>query len=236
MDLYRVGEPTIGEVWRARFSYGRGSGGLGAGVYAFRDRSAAEDNIENTSPDKELIVLENALSNPIQPGTRDATDALVELSRYMDLLYTTDNSGEFTFEEAIDRGDSLRGSLKSTFGREIGFGSGDALSPKAQTVLLDTPELRTRYEYEPEPFLLDFIRATRRAAQADLSTIDGTAVQPINELLYPDFDGVAPRAGAGGNTGRHGCVVFKQKVDDCVGRETESFETVPATALNRCFS
>jgi hypothetical protein len=50
------------------------------------------------------------------------------------------------------------------------------------------------------------------------------------------YDGVAPSDGAGGNTGRHGCVVFKQKVDECVGRTTESFEEVPSETLNRCFA
>ena len=87
MDLYRVGVPSIGEAWGRRFNYSRSSGGLGTGVYAFRDRPAAESNITRSSPDAELYVLENALENPIQPLTRDATDALARVSRYMDLLY-----------------------------------------------------------------------------------------------------------------------------------------------------
>lgn len=235
LDLYRVGTPSIGEVWPRRFDFGRSSGGLGTGVYAFRDREAAEKNIENTSPDKQVVVLRNALQNAVQPGTLDGTEELVRLSRYMALLAAEVRNGENTFADAIENADSLRASFGG-IGRETGFGEGSSLSVRAQRVLLDTPELGAKYEYSPEPFLRDFIQATKTAEQARSGLSDPTSVQPINYLLYPEFDGVAPRDGAGGNTGKHGCVVFKERIDDCVGRSTESFEQVSPDALNACFS
>lgn len=235
MHLYRVGTPSIGEVWPRRFDYGRSSGGLGTGVYAFRDREAAEQNIERSSPDKQLIVLRNALQNPVQPGSLDGTEELVRLSRYMALLAAEVRNGENTFADAIRNADSLRASFGG-IGRETGFGEGSSLSVRAQRVLLDVPELGGKYEYESEPFIRDFIQATKTAEQARSGTIDPTASQPINYLLYPEFDGVAPRDGAGGNTGKHGCVIFKERIDDCVGRETESFEEIPPGVVNACWS
>jgi hypothetical protein len=238
MDLYRVGVPSIGEVWGKRFTYNRSSGGLGTGVYAFRDRAPAESNITRSSPGSELYVLENALENPVQPRTRDATDALARVSRYMDLLYGKDNSGEYTFDDAIARlesGMSPYASLTSFMSDTIGYGDGKPILDPARTALFETPELRERYGYDTEEFLIDFVRATRRAGNEYRRRSD-TAVQPINVLLYPEYDGVAPVDGAGGNTGRHGCVVFKQKIDECVGRTTESFDEVPAEKLNRCFA
>ena len=235
LDLYRVGTPSIGEVWPRRFDFGRSSGGLGTGVYAFRDREAAEKNIENTSPDKELVVLRNALENPVQPGALSGTEALVKLSRYMALLAAETRNGKNSFADAMREADSLRASFGG-IGREVGFGEGESLSVLAQRVLLDTPELRVRYDYDTEPFLRDFIQATKTAEQSLSGLSDPAGTQPINYLLYPEFDGVCPRDAAGGNTGKHGCVVFKERVDDCVGRETESFEEVPADVLNACWS
>jgi hypothetical protein len=239
MDLYRVGEPSIGEVWKRRFTFSRGSGGLGTGVYAFRDREAAEENIERSSPDSELFVLEGALTDPIQPRTREATDVLVKLSRYMDLLSEQNSAGQYTYDEALDEiaGDrgGLRAELSSSFSREQGFGDGESLSLLANKVLLNVPELGNEYGFDTQPFLRDFVEATREAESLFEGRTDPTAVQPINVLLYPEYDGVCPVDGAGGNSGRHGCVVFKQKIDECVGRETESFDTVAVTALNRCF-
>lgn len=235
LDLYRVGTPSIGEVWPRRFSSDRRTGGLGTGVYAFRDREAAEQNIENSSPNKELVVLRNALETPIQPGSREATDSLVKLSRYMSLLASEVRGDQISFPDALERADSLRASLGG-IGREKGFGEGNSLSVIANRVLLSTPELRVRYDYDTEPFLRDFIQATKTANQAAIGGDLDAATQPINYLLYPEFDGVAPRDGAGGNTGTHGCVIFKERIDDCVGRVTDRFDQVSVDALNACWS
>jgi len=239
MDLYRVGVPSMGETWRDRFSFGRSTGGLGAGVYTFRDRAAAEQNIERTSPDKELFVLENVVENPIQPQSRDATDALVKLSRMMDLIYREVRNGAVTYEELLDMGvDRINVELSSSFGAERGVntGTGTGLSVPGQRIILHTPELSDRYDgFDPEPFINDFIRATRTAGEVLERQGSRGNPQPINHLLWPEFDGVAPDAGAGGNTGTHGCVIFKEKVDECVGRRTEFADRIEADELNACF-
>jgi hypothetical protein len=226
MDLYRVGVPSIGEVYKERFNFGRGSGGIGTGVYAFREEWAANSNIEDTSPDRELYVLEDILESPIQPTTRDAVFALHDLSTYMDYLSVTDDMGTFTFDDALEEGDTLRAAKPGGFS-EPGFDGGKLLSSLASTFLLHTPQLRPNYGYDNAALLRDFIEATREATRMADAADQATGVQPVNVLLYPDHDGVAPLAGAGGNTGTWGCVVFKQVVDEIVGRETTSFEKVP---------
>lgn len=232
MDLYRVGAPSVGETWPRRFNFDRSTGGLGTGVYAFLDREAAEQNIKNSSPDSELIVLENAVESPIQPRTFEGTKNLVSLSRFMDLLYRYDKRGEYSFEEARDAGEKLQASDSTMFGTR-GFGTGKRLTRLATKVIYNVPELRDVYGYDSEALLADFVDATEEAA-ADLpSTREKTGVQPINKLLYPRFDGVAPVDSAGGNTGKDGCVIFKERVDAAIGRETVGEESLSAAALNR---
>lgn len=235
MNLYRVGTPSVGETWLARFSYSRASGGLGTGVYAFRDREAAEQNIESTSPDKQLIVLRNALQNPIQPRTPDATTGLVRLSRAMDRLRVDNSSGEYTYEDALND-PTATVAFKSGIGVEqAGWGYGSRfVSSYARDALFDTPELRSRYGYDEDEFLEDFIEATREAEREASGSRGNT--QPINHLLYPEFDGVAPTDGAGGNTGRDGCVVFLERVEKCVDRDLEYADQVPPGVLNACWA
>lgn len=234
MNLYRVGTPSIGETWPRRFSYTRGSGGLGTGVYAFRDRDAAEQNIERTSPDKQLIVLRNAVENPIQPRTPDATKDLVRLSRAMDLLRRENGRGSYTYDDALNtRAQTV--AITDGFGVEAGWGNGSRfVSSFAREVLFNTPELRSRYGYDEDEFVEDFVRATREA-ENEVSGRRGNT-QPINHLLYPEFDGVAPVDGAGGNTGRDGCVIFLERVEKCVDRDLEYNDRVRPGVLNACFS
>lgn len=226
MDLYRVGVPSVGEVYKTRFSWNRGTGGIGTGVYAFRDERAATENISSSSPDKQLYVLDDILDNPIQPSTLDATENIHKLSTYMAYLAVRDDMGEYTYEEALENADSLRARKPGGFGPD-GFGSGESLGSLAFRVLLSTPQLRNEYGVDEESFLRDFIEATRKAERMYNEGPPRTAVQPINVLLYPEFDGVAPQDGAGGNTGLWGCVVFKQVIDEMVGRNTTRGEKVP---------
>jgi hypothetical protein len=234
LTLYRVGKPSIGEAWPARYSWSRSTGGIGTGVYMFRDKAAATGNIERVSPDKDLIVFDDALENPIQPRTQEATDALNRCGRVMALLASRAEIDEITFAEARDRGEMLRFSLGGFDGE--GFGSGEALSKPFRTVLFDTPELRDAYGYDIEGFVMDGIDAAEAALRDSDGRMDRTSVQPMNKLLYPEHDGVAPVDGAGGNIGQYGCVIFKEVVDKAVGRETESFEEVEPSTLQSFFN
>jgi len=57
----------------------------------------------------------------------------------------------------------------------------------------------------------------------------------MNHLLWPEFDGVYPE-GEAGESGTYGAVIYKTKIDDCVGRRTERAEQIPAEVLNDCFA
>ena len=234
LTLYRVGKPSIGEVWPKRYGWSRSTGGIGTGGYAFRDESAATGNIERVSPDKDLYVFEDALENPIQPRTQEATDALNRCGRVMALLASRVKADQITFAEARERGEMLRFSLGGFDGE--GFGSGEALSKPFRNVLFDTPELRDAYGYDIEGFALDGIDAAEAALNDTEGPFDATSVQPMNKLLYPEHDGVAPVDGAGGNIGQYGCVIFKEVIDKAVGRVTESFDEIEPSELQAFFN
>lgn len=215
LDLYRVGVPSIGETWGRRWNAGRNSGGLGTGVYAFTTREAAEDNIARGPGDSELFVLEGALSNPVRPPDFQTTVALNDLGREMARVASRVRRGESTFAEEKDEPDSRH-------------------RRKARSVLFDIPELRDVYGYDTDEFVEATIDATERAAGERDSLESRTATQPMNALLYPDFDGVYPR-GEAGESGTYGAVILKEVVDSCLGRETSEGEEIEADVLNGCF-
>lgn len=211
--LYRVGVPSIGETYGRRWNASRGTGGLGTGVYAFTTREAAD---QNADPDQEVFVLENALSNPIKPGDFSTTVALNDASKESAKVITRVRNGDTTYADA--RMDPPR-----------------RLERKARDVLFDTPDLRDRYGFDFDEFVRAWIDAAKTADMAQQEAKPGTAVQPINYLLYPEFDGVYPR-GEAGESGTYGAVIFKERVDECVDRTTERAERIPASVLNDCFA
>jgi len=235
VDLYRVGEPTIGETYLNSFSASRGSGGLGTGVYAFITREAAADNIERVSPDRELYVLHNAVESPIRPQTREGTDELVRLSRKADLMARNIEQGLLTLAEYNASPSAYGASLGRHTTAEEGLERGRPLTREAFTALLHTPELRDVYGFDEPEVARDFVAGALEGRRECEGSFPDRCIQPINRALNDRFDGVAPPAGAGGATGRHGCVVWKGRVDACLGRETKANETVSAAALNDCF-
>jgi hypothetical protein len=234
LTLYRVGTPSIGEGYMGRWRWTRGTGGLGTGVYAFRTEDAARENIQSSSPGRELVVLHDALDNPIQPTTLDATRNLNQMSRKVALLASLDRRGEYGINEAIEAPGETKVTT-SPWGDQSHVGNGSFLTSDAFTVLLNTPELREEYGLDKEAFVRDFLKAATVASRRCEGFTSGACVQPINELLHPRHDGVAPHVGAGGDSGDHGCVVFKEVVDDCVGHKTDQGEQVSGDRLNRCF-
>ena len=240
VTLYRVGDPSIGEAWPARFRFNRSTGGLGTGVYAFREESAAKRNEGEEWTNDGVFEIPNAITSPVQPTTEDATESLVRLSRVMVLMVREVRAGEYTFDEARG-GDftyfNLTGGL---FGDpQMGDFNDTPLRELLREAIWDTPELRAKYGYDQDEPRMDVIdaaeEAKRRVESSSEAWWQSSGVQPINVWLYPEFDGVAPLAGAGGNTGQYGCVVFKERVDECVGRETKSNETVSAEKLVSCW-
>lgn len=212
LDLYRVGVPSIGETYGRRWNADRSTGGLGTGVYAFTTREAAENN---ASGDQEVFVLKDALSNPVRPEDFQTTVALNDMSVEMARAITRVANDESTWPEERDDPDRR-------------------LKRKARKVLFGTPQLQALYGFDTDEFVGDVISASALALQSRQTEEQGTVGQPINHLLWPEFDGVYPE-GEAGESGTYGAVIFKTKIDDCVGRRTERAEQIPADTLNACF-
>lgn len=212
LDLYRVGVPSIGETYGRRFTGSRDSGGLGTGVYAFTTMEAAKNN---ASDDQEVFVLENALTNPIKPEDFQTTVALNDLGIEMARAAGRVRRDESTFPEERDNPDRR-------------------LKRKARDVLFGTPELQSLYGFDTDEFVRSVISASALANQSLETERMGTIGQPMNHLLWPHFDGVYPK-GEAGESGTYGAVIFKSKIDDCVGRRTVRAAEIPAEELNACF-
>lgn len=236
MDLYRVGKPRVSECLLSRWEYHRGTGGLGTGVYAFRTQQGAEANIESARHDKSMYVLSGALSNPVQPTTVGATRSLNALSRQADLLVVLAGKDCLDLDDVRADPGQYRVSLSSAYDDCEKLGHGDYITDHATTVLLHTPELKDEYAMDGEAMVADLLDAAEDARGRCGGRKDRTCVQPINLWLGDDFDGVAPHSSAAGDVGAHGCCIFKRKIDQCVGRETEQFEEIPADKLNECFA
>jgi len=252
MDLWRVGVPSIGETWPKRFKHTRSTGGIGTGVYAFRDEQPARDNVARKpegASGTEVFRLRNALQNPIQPTTEEATRVLNQLGRRMSLIAFEMGRDEevkrgrnMTWREVFDRGGYLSLTLHGGLGGDPRIGEGSSrLNKDFITLLGDTPELREKYGYSGDELAKDALEATKQAledAQSKDNWMMGRdGIQPMNYLLWPEFDGVAPKDGAGGNTGQFGCLILIEKIKQCVpGRDLGYNDRIDADVLNDCFS
>lgn len=244
IDLFRVGEPSLGEMYLDRWAWSRGTGGYGAGVYAFRGREAAERNIEQASPGKELFVLRDALKNPLQPDELRGTTEINRFFRQLDRLRILQEQGLTSFDEVREKtveGESVKVNISTSVTGERVLETGQFLTNTATAAILNTPELREKYGIGGRrEMVLEGLDAVQEAIRECRERIEAgkrkTCVQPANKMFWPEFDGVCPEPGAGGNRGDFGCVVFKEKIDRCVGRETRSFEKVSAELLNKCFT
>lgn len=236
--LYRVGTPRISDTWQSSFTASRGSGGLGTGVYAYASESGARtDTSAVANPDRRdripqpVIALRGALRNPLVLSSRqDGPGICFDVnyaSQFLSLLASNPDDIE-AYRGRADSGDPVRSAyedLRTDNLREAaeGFESWtrgqreDTFLPRDvdgwETRLLDACEEAARQQGEREGW-----------------------VQPINFALRGVYDGLYPVAENGGDSNRWGAVVFKRKVDRCVGRETVNNEEVDPDVLNDCFA
>lgn len=238
MTLYRVGTPRISDTWQSSFTAGRGSGGLGTGVYAYASEAGArEDTSAVANPDRRdripqpVIVLKGALSDPLilssHGGGADICFEVNYCSQFLSMLASNPEDIE-SYRREVDTADPPRGvyeDLRRDNLNEVArsFESWTA-GQREGTFLPNTTRGWERH-------LLD---ACEEANRQGGST--GRWVQPINIALRGAFDGVYPVPENGGDLNRWGAVVFKQVVDECVGRVTTNNEEVDPDVLNVCFA
>lgn len=245
--LWRVGVPRISDTWIDSFSSGRGSGGLGTGIYAYVTREGAQkDNSAVGSPNlrdprriQPVQALVGALQNPlvVSTGSERSMFELNDASRVMSAIgqraRRDDTSGvidglrrEYRRGRVVDpewlpKSLSLRGAAM-TLSRLVGGQARETFTPR------DVDEMGLA--------MLDAVEEA--AAQQQVVREDGRRgglLQPINYLLYPTFDGIYPTADSGGDTNKWGAVVFSQKVHRCTDRRLIGDEEVDPDELNDCF-
>jgi len=237
MDLWRKGVPSIGETWPRRFYARRSTGGLGSGIYTFRTESAAKRNANDRrfSPG-DVFHLQNAVENPIQPRTEEATQLLNDFSRKLSLVASDVRRDRVTWERVEEQGSYLRLTLTGGLSGDPRVDDGnDSLGSDIITLLGDTPELRAKYGYDSDAFVQAAIQATKAANRNIDRGRNSHGSQPLNHLLYPDYDGVCPHEGAGGDKGQWGCVMLLERIQECVNRSLSYSDEVAAETLNTCF-
>lgn len=237
ITLYRVGFPSIGETYGRTWTWQRDTDGLGTGIYAFAAEDAADRNTVITGQaDARIFTLPEALGNPVELRTYDAMVAFARFWRKCDRVRSLTEDDILTWDEAFDRAGTLPISLNRRRGGREAITMGGSIRSTAWDALMESPQLQEMFGLDAEEMTREGLRATRAASRnLDFGDRNATTTQPANHLLWPDYDGVYPHPGAGGNEGTWGCVIFKEKIDQCVGRETTQGEEVAVSELKPCF-
>lgn len=239
-SLYRVGPPRISDVWINSFTASRGSGGLGTGVYAYASREGAETDGAYLSGKFPVSTYPNALRDPLvlSPDSdrpHEPAYRLHDISRVLDLIgrrhRQTEGDYISTLPDDIREFDPYRDDdyPDKSYVRKF--------SVNLSWLSLQLPVGDHFGTYDEDRVWTLARQACREAAaQSGSPHTDRSFSQPINYLLGPQFDGVYLHPRAGGDSNKWGCVIFKEQVDACVGRETQQDEDLDPEALRECFA
>jgi hypothetical protein len=226
VSLHRVGTPSIGETYPFRFNAGRGSGGWGTGMYAYRDHRPAK--VKAQTEGKELYLIENALDNPVEPSSLDQTWEIHRFS--VGLMKFSNEHGDLL--EHARRVESDEVYYPSYTTSAFGVDSQTTLHSHARK-----SGLSYVWGADTDEMVAAGLRAMHEAEGCADSRGNRVCSQPINRMLWDEgVDGIAPTDGAGGNRGDIGCIVFRERIEECVPGELGLHETVDADVLNDCFA
>lgn len=250
-DLFRVGLPRITEAWVRSFTANRGSGGLGTGVYAYTAKMAAEDDVQQAMQGDfgatDLFELRGALDNPLLlSGSGDAFKEVRRLHDFAGLLSL------IARRERDDPGyiDNFPADYEETAG--LSHRSADWVNEPDTSGMFTTEDPVTDIHNEvfrmtltigsqafgdglnEQPVYEAALMSCREAVGQRGDPLSETWLQPINFFLWPQFDGVYP-LGEAGRSNKWGACIFKQKIDECLGRDVQVNEDLPVEKLNKCF-
>ena len=240
--VYRVGDIVLTEVWIRSFSIDRGSGGLGTGLYAYATPGGVEaaqaNDIAGAASD-DVYELPGILENPLFVGKhlngrdRKYTHRVHDFAGILSVIARREaaSSGyidNFPEEEADLAALSHKTSEwvnkpEGTFGRQDPVT--DLYNAVSQVSRLLGEGAQETYERA--------LAACREAARQDIDVVDGSMLQPLNFMLYPEYDGLYPAPSAGGDSNKWGVCVFKQRIDDLLGRDVPVEEPIAPSALER---
>lgn len=232
--LWRIGTPRIRDAWISSFTVSRGSGGLGTGVYAYATRTGVREHLDRKDgdPDQPVIALREAHRRPLVVGGDHRTPFDInDLARVMSYIGRKERQDPGYIDSLPDDYSHAREHLPDdppyrNVGRHV--------SRLSLNIGGQAPEQFPAYD--TDAFYEHVLEACRQAAGQAGSPHDRGFVQPMNCLLWPTFDGIRLTRDAGGDSNKWGCVVFKEKIDSILGRETADHENLDPDTLTEGFA
>jgi len=207
-NLYRVGKPRVVET-TDRFDCGRGTGGLGTGIYAYKDLDAAESSGSYKSGQQPIYELPNICKDP--------------LNIHEDLF------GGSSITNSVNKaGIAIRcGDIEETVERL-------SWSPEIMERLSERTKCGDPYTTQCDLKLKEIIasaikeeRDCSRNSKGEETYGSKHCSQPMNHVLRDlGFDCVLPTDRAGGNDYYYGSVILKETIDKHLGRKTVGYEDI----------
>jgi len=203
-SLFRVGKPKVTETVN-RFTCGRNTGGLGTGVYAYKDLDAALNDYSYKHNEQPIYELKNVCKNPLEPVFKENTYDLNDAGTAMRCNEVDDALLKLSFVNGINKIFSKKYNCKPMFDKECR----NILKNKIIKSIQKTEECNKKYTKD-DPYF-----GGKHCSQ------------PINHLLNDlGFDCVLPTDKAGGNSNTYGSVILKETVDKKLGRKTVGYENI----------
>jgi hypothetical protein len=242
--LYRVGKPRITETWIGRYNHNRGTGGLGTGVYAYATKAGATNDSDSHAAggDQPVITLRDALADPLVITGPDRAPVRVNyFSRALSYIgqrqrndpdYVERLRRETMPDDPDDPGVLVFPQRK--FEPHMPERLAKYLSDHIHTMSLMLPTDGPWGAHDMIGVWETALDACESAARDCVDSDDGCS-QPINHLLYPEYDGWYFTSHARGDSNTYGCVILKERIDECLGRHTGEGEVLDPEELNACF-
>ena len=202
-NLFRIGKPRVTET-TDNFKCGRGTGGMGTGVYAYADLKAAKEDYSFKEREQPIYELPDICQNPIEPIFFDDTIKLNKAGRKMVCGEIDDAVMELRFIDAINGVFINKYNCNTMFSEDCA----NKLKVKVESAMKKEDNCFNKHKKD-EP------HGSKHC------------VQPMNHLLKDlGFDCVLPSANAGGNSNEFGSIILKETIDKHLGRKTVGYEDI----------
>ena len=204
ISLFRVGKPKVTETTN-RFTCSRSTGGLGTGIYAYKDLDAARSDYSYKHNEQPIYKLENICKNPLEPIFEESTYNLNDAGTAMICDEVDKAVLELSFVNGINSAVSKKYNCEPMFDEKCR----NVLKDKIIEAIQKTENCIEKHEKD-EPYF-----GGKHCSQ------------PINHLLGDlGFDCVLPTDKAGGNSNTFGSVILKETIDKKLGRKTVGYKDI----------
>jgi len=207
-NLFRVGKPRVTETTN-QFDCGRGTGGLGTGIYTYQDLNVAKEHASHTKNKQKVYELPNICKNPL----------ILQEAKYGSEKYTElfNKAGISMRCEDVDSAINRLSWIPEIM---------TALSEKTNCGKSDSKECAN----ELEKVVISSIQKEKDCRTDKTGKIgygSKFCSQAMNHVLNDlGFDCVLPTDKAGGNKNYYGSVILKETVDKKLDRKTVGYEDI----------